>query len=207
MRRIAVPSLLACACALAGARPASASSTRPSRPTEGTLTVRDGRQLIDVPLRHTDVRIRVSGFIANVEVDQTFVNPYDKKIDAVYQFPLPTGAAVGGMEMVIGTRTITGGIERRAEAKRKYEEARGEGHVAALLTQERPNLFLQAVANLEPGAKVVVRLRYVQPLDYEAGGYELAFPMVAGPRFVPRGKPASPAPPTASAPAAGPGAA
>ena len=188
MRRIAIPSLLVCACALASARAASASSTRPSRPTEGTLTVRDGRQLIDVPLRHTDVRIRVSGFIAHVEVDQTFANPYDKKIDAVYQFPLPTGAAVGGMEMVIGKRTITGGIERRAEAKRKYEEARGEGHVAALLTQERPNLFTQAVANLEPGASVVVRLRYVQTLDYEAGGYELTFPMVAGPRYVPKTK-------------------
>ena len=60
--------------------------------------------------------------------------------------------------------------------------------MAALLTQERPNLFTQSVANLEPAAKVVVRLRYVQPLEYEAGGYELAFPMVAGPRYTPPAK-------------------
>jgi Ca-activated chloride channel homolog len=193
MRRIAASSLFACACALAVALPASASasSSRPSRPTEGTLTVRDGRQLVDVPLKHTDVRIRVAGFLADVEVEQTFVNPYAKKIDAVYLFPLPTGAAVGAMDIDVGARTIRGSIERRAEARRKYEEARGEGHVAALLTQERPNLFTQAVANLEPGAKVVVRLRYVQPLEYEAGGYELAFPMVAGPRYVPKSKPRS----------------
>ena len=186
MRRIAVPSLLVCACALASARTASASSTRPSRPTEGTLTVRDGRQLVDVPLRHTEVRIRVSGYLADVEVDQTFANPYDEKIDAVYLFPLPTGAAVerdGDRHRQAHDHAAR--IERRAEAKRKYEEARGEGHVAALLTQERPNLFTQSVANLEPGASVVVRLRYVQPLDYEDGGYELVFPMVAGPRYAP----------------------
>jgi Ca-activated chloride channel family protein len=167
---------------------ARATIARPARPTEGTLTARDGRQLVDVPLKHTAVRIGVAGFLADVAVEQTFVNPYDKKIDAVYLFPLPTGAAVSEMEIDTGGRTIRGRIDRRAEARRTYEEARGEGHVAALLTQERPNLFTQSVANLEPGAEVVVRLRYVQPLAYEAGGYELVFPMVAGPRYVPAAK-------------------
>jgi Ca-activated chloride channel family protein len=190
-----------------GARAASSRQAAPAprSPTEGTLTVRDGKTLVDVPLRHTDVRIDVAGFLADVEVRQTFANPYDKKIDAVYRFPLPTGAAVNEMEIDVGARVIHGHIDRRAEAKRKYEEARGEGHVAALLTQERPNLFTQSVANLEPGAEVVVRLRYVQALAYEAGGYELVFPMVAGPRYVPpskvKGDPAAAAAAPAPAPA------
>src|SRR5262245_29082010 len=106
-------------------------ATRPSRPSEGTLIARDGKQLVDVPLKHTNVRITVAGFIADVQVEQTFVNPYDKKIDAVYQFPLPTRAAVNEMEIDVGARTIRGRIDRRAEARRKYEEARNEGHVAA----------------------------------------------------------------------------
>jgi Ca-activated chloride channel family protein len=163
----------------------TASSSRPAQPTEGTLTVRDGRQLVDVPLRHTAVRIGIAGFLADVEIQQTFVNPYQRKIDAVYLFPLPTGAAVNQMVIEVGGRTIRGEIQRRAEAQRRYEKARRDGHVAALLTQERPNLFTQTVANLEPGGEVVVRLRYVQPLDYEAGSYELVFPMVAGPRYLP----------------------
>ena len=93
-------------------------STRPSRPTEGTLKVRDGKQIVDVPLRHTDVRIAVAGFLADVHVEQTFENPFDKKIDAVYQFPLPTRAAVSEMEIDVGARTIRGHIDRRAEARR-----------------------------------------------------------------------------------------
>jgi hypothetical protein len=66
---------IAVVCAPVAAR---ATSSRPSRPTEGTLTVRDGRKLVDVPLKHTDVRISVAGFLADVQVEQTFVNPYDK---------------------------------------------------------------------------------------------------------------------------------
>jgi Ca-activated chloride channel family protein len=175
---------------------ASAGSSLPARrPTEGTLAARDGRALVDVPLRHTGVRIEIAAFLADVRVEQTFVNPYEKKIDAVYMFPLPSGAAVSEMEIESGGRAIHGHIDRRAEARRTYERARGEGQVAALLIQERPNLFVQSVANLEPRAEVVVRLRYVQPLAYEAGGYEVVFPMVAGPR----GPAAGPAPPVVPA--------
>jgi Ca-activated chloride channel family protein len=172
--------------ALASSSSRSAVSASAAPPTEGTLVTRErGGEQVDVPLRHTDVDIAVTGFLADVRVEQTFANPYDRKIDAVYLFPLPTGAAVNDMEIVTGGRTIRGRIDRRAAARRRYEEARGEGQVAALLTQERPNLFSQSVANLEPRAEVRVRIRYVQRLEYEAGGYELVFPMVAGPRHMP----------------------
>ena len=63
--------------------------------------------------------------------------------------------------------------------------AKRDGHVAALLTEQRPNLFTQAVANLEPGERVIVKLHYVEPLAYADGAHEIVFPMVAAPRFVP----------------------
>src|SRR5262249_56388191 len=62
---------------------------------------------------------------------------------------------------------------------------RQSGHVAALLTEERPNLFTQSVANIEPGARVGVVLRFAWALPWADGGYQLAFPLVAGPRHVP----------------------
>src|SRR5262249_13728541 len=100
---------------------ASASSSRPPRPTEGTLIVPDGGRLAAVPRRQPAVGIGVAGFLAEVAVEQPFVNPYEKKIDAVYLFPLPTRAAVNEMEIDVGGRTIRGHIDRRAEARRKYE--------------------------------------------------------------------------------------
>jgi Ca-activated chloride channel homolog len=144
-----------------------------------------GEAVIEVPLEHTDVNIRVDGHLADATVVQRFKNPYASKIEAVYLFPLPTGAAVTDMTITVGTRKIRGTIQERAKAKQAYVAARKQGLVAALLTQERPNLFTQSIANLEPNATIEVTLRYAQRLEYDGGGYTLAFPMVAGPRYIP----------------------
>jgi Ca-activated chloride channel family protein len=155
-------------------------------PTEGTLQTRDGNEIVAVPLEHTEVKVSIDGFVADVEVDQRFHNPYRHKIEAIYLFPLPALSAVDGYELAIGDRTIKGELKLKDEAKSVYTAARTKGFVAALLTQERPNLFTQSVANIEPGATIDVRLHYVQALAYDDGAYELVFPMVAGPRFVPK---------------------
>ena len=140
-----------------------------------------------LPLRGTEVRARVSGPVAEVFVTQRFVNDGDRPIEAVYLFPLPPDAAVDRMEMRIGERVVRGVIRGRQEARQEYEAARSTGRRAALLEQQRPNLFAQRVANIAPGDQIDVRLRYVQALPYEDGHYELAFPMIAPRRYDPSG--------------------
>src|SRR5262245_48646171 len=173
-------------CALYGGARATQSKSDPAdQISEGRLVAQRGGTKVDVPLEHTDVKITVDGFLAEATVTQRFRNPYPDKIEAVYLFPLPTGAAVSAMQIVSGDRVIEGTIQERQKATRIYEAARKRGLIAALLAQERPNLFTQSVANLEPHAAVDVTLHYVQRLAYEGGGYEVVFPMVAGPRYVP----------------------
>jgi len=158
-------------------------------PTRGELRVtRPGKQEeVALPLKHTDVRAQVSAFLAMVHVTQQYENPYAEKIEAVYVFPLPDNAAVTDFVMTIGTRHIRGVIRERKEAQRIYEEAKSRGYVASLLTQERPNVFTQKVANIEPGKQIDVQITYFSPLRYEEGVYEFVFPMVVGPRFNPPG--------------------
>ncbi len=139
----------------------------------------------ELPLRGTEVEARISGRVAEVFVTQRFENDGPEPIEAVYLFPLPDDAAVDRMEMRIGDRVVRGVIRERREARQTYEAARSEGRRAALLEQQRPNLFAQRVANLQPGDRVDVRLRYVQVLPYEDGQYELTFPMVAPRRYDP----------------------
>lgn len=140
-----------------------------------------------VPLKHTDVKANVRGALGDVEVTQQFVNPFSAKIEAIYVFPLPADAAVRDFVMTIGTRHIRGVIRERAEATRIYENAKRQGKVAALLTEERPNIFTQKLANLEPGAAIDVTLRYLHTLPFVDGAFEFVFPMVVGPRFTPAG--------------------
>jgi Ca-activated chloride channel homolog len=137
------------------------------------------------PLKHTDVKAEVSGFITRVTLTQEFQNPEEHKIEAVYLFPLSQRSAVDQLTMDVGGRVIRGEIKRREEAQRLFEQARTEGRVAALLDQERPNLFIQSVTNIQPGATVKVTISYVETLLYEDGVYEFTFPMVVGRRYIP----------------------
>lgn len=157
------------------------------RQTQGTLVARDeqGKTIGEFPLKHTDVKADISGYLASTRVEQTYTNPYREAIEAVYVFPLPSMGAVNDFVMEIGDRKIIGIVRPREEAERIYREARERGQTASLLTQERPNIFTQNVANIEPGGKVVIRITYFEKLVYEKGHYEYVFPMVVGPRYIP----------------------
>ncbi len=148
------------------------------------ITGKDGKKY-DLPLKHTHVSAEVSGFVGRVEVAQTYQNPFTYPIEAIYVFPLPENSAVDDMKIVIGERVIEAEIKRRADARKTYEDAKAAGYTAALLEQERPNVFTQSVANIAPGEDIKVLVRYVQDLAYDAGEYEFVFPMVVGPRFTP----------------------
>ncbi len=173
--------------------PVSDRSNNPSEPTQnlkerpvGGLYVqtRDRKQQ-PFTLTNTDVKGKISGNISRVEVTQTFQNPYDKPLEAIYVFPLPDQAAVDDMEIKIGDHVIKGDIKKREEAKEIYERARQEGRTAGLLEQERDNIFTQSLANIKPGEQIKVTIRYTESLKFEKGDYEFVFPMVVGPRYIP----------------------
>ena len=156
-------------------------------PGSGALMTEVNGKKVPMPLKHTEVHARIDGYLGEVNVTQQFLNPYSGKIEAVYIFPLPQNAAVNEFIMMIGERQIRGIIRERQEAERIYKEARRQGYVASLLTEERPNVFTQSVANIEPGREIDVSIRYFQTLEYVDGWYEFVFPMVVGPRFNPPG--------------------
>src|SRR6185436_18110670 len=156
-------------------------------PGSGTMVVERDKKHVPLPLKHTDVKAALSGYIATVKVTQQFQNPFEHQIEAVYVFPLPENAAVNEFVMTIGERRIRGIIRERAEAEKIYDEAKAQGYVASLLTEERPNIFTQSVANIEPGKQIDVRIHYFHTLAFDDGWHEFVFPMVVGPRFNPPG--------------------
>ncbi|HTT24877.1 MAG TPA: VIT and VWA domain-containing protein [Candidatus Sulfotelmatobacter sp.] len=167
--------------------PAQSAVSAASGAGAGSLGIigKDGSVKSACPLRHTEVRGAITGFLARVTVTQIFENTAAQRIEAVYAFPLPDNAAVDDMTIQVGTRTVRGVIRKREEARAIYEKARQTGHVAALLDQERPNIFTQSVANILPGEQITVTISYLQTLEYENGAYQFVFPMVVGPRYIP----------------------
>jgi Ca-activated chloride channel family protein len=169
-------------------RPSRAEKGRDEKsPGCGALMTSQNKKNIPLPLKHTSVEANVAGFVAQVSVKQEFQNPFNEKIEAVYIFPLPENAAVNEFVMIIGTRKIRGIIREREEAESIYAQAKSQGYAASLLAQERPNVFVQSVANIEPLKQIDVSITYFNTLSYADGWFEFVFPMVVGPRFNPPG--------------------
>jgi Ca-activated chloride channel homolog len=182
----------ACVLLMAGeargeARSGDLAPMKPSEARQGTLLFKSGAkgETFAAPLLHTEVAIRVSGMVARAQVRQTFRNPSDDWYEGVYVFPLPENSAVDRLRMEIGSRIVEGVVRERGEAKQRYEQAKHSGRRAALLEQERPNIFTSSVANIGPREDVVVEIEYQQTLRYDSGRFSLRFPMAVGVRYIP----------------------
>ncbi|CAM8623162.1 marine_srt_targ, marine proteobacterial sortase target protein [Comamonadaceae bacterium] len=136
-----------------------------------------------LPLKSTQVNVKVSGVIADVTVVQTYKNEGQRAIEAKYVFPGSTRAAVNGMNVRLADRLITAKIREKQQAKIEFDAAKQEGKTAALLEQHLPNVFQMNVANIMPGDDVKVELRYTELLLPTDGNYQFVFPTVVGPRY------------------------
>lgn len=136
-----------------------------------------------LPLKATEVEARIAGAIADVTVTQRYRNEGQRPIEARYVFPGSTRAAVHAMQVRIGDRLIVADIREKQRARVEFEAAKREGRTAALLEQERPNVFSMNVANILPGDEVAVELRYTELLPPSEGRYQFVYPTVVGPRY------------------------
>lgn len=155
----------------------------------GTLLFRGADGYEPAPKISTEVAVEVTGIIARTRVTQVFHNPGSDSVEGVYVFPLPEKAAVDRLWLRIGERVIEGRVQEKAEARRTYEKARGEGRKAALIEQQRPNLFTNSVAHIGADERIEIRIEYQQALAYENGEYRLRFPLATTPRYVPMADP------------------
>ncbi|GHC42896.1 VIT and vWA domain-containing protein [Roseibacillus persicicus] len=136
-----------------------------------------------LPLESTHAEVAIAGPLAQVTLTQTFTNEGSQPLDATYLFPASTGAAVHGMTMTIGNRTIVAEIQEKEEAKKTFAKAQSESKSAALLEQHRPNLFQMSVARILPGDEIEVKLHYSELLKPEDNVYQFVFPTTFGPRY------------------------
>jgi Ca-activated chloride channel family protein len=144
---------------------------------------------VSFALLSTNVEATISGVIANVVVEQTYLNEGDSTLDATYVFPMSSKAAIYGMQMIIDDRTLVAEIRRKAEAQEIFENANEEGLTAALLEQNRPNVFQMSIANIASGDSIKVRMVYTELLVPNSGVYQFVFPNIVGPRYTTNGEP------------------
>ena len=139
----------------------------------------------NLPLERLDVRARITGLVGRVVLTAGFVNTHDTALEATYVFPLPDRAAVTGMKMTAGDRTVEADLQERAQARQTYDDAIAAGKRASIVEEERPDVFTMRVGNIPQGERVTVELTLVGPLVFEDGAATFRFPLVVAPRYVP----------------------
>jgi Ca-activated chloride channel homolog len=138
-----------------------------------------------LPLAEVDISAAVLDSIASVTVTQKFANKLSEPIEAVYIFPLSGSSCVSACELIIGDRVINAVVKERGAARVEYQEALQEGRRAALVEQERDNVFTMQVGNVMPGEAVKVKITYSELLTcFEDGFTELRLPLVVAPKYI-----------------------
>jgi len=143
----------------------------------------------EFPLTGVAVKGHVDGHGVVWIITQTFSNPLTEPAEAVYKFPLPYNGAVNGMKMTVANRIIEAVIKERGEARTEYKEAKALGHTAALVEQERAEIFTTHVGNIHPGeaVSVVITIHCIVAVDGDEA--TLRFPMMVKERYIPASQP------------------
>ena len=137
------------------------------------------------PLQAVDVRGTVRGLLYSATVTQKFKNERNVRMEAVYVFPLPPKAAVHGFTLKIGDREVQGEIKERGQARRDYQQAVAQGHRAAMLEEERSDIFTTTVGNIGPGEEVQIKFELSGPMSCFKNTARLRLPLVVGEVFIP----------------------
>jgi len=145
----------------------------------GTLTpVGSPDRPIEIRAHHLSVVIN-NGF-ARTEVNQTFFNPNDKPLEAIYSFPVPRSASLSEIVIASGENEMHGEVVRRDEAKRIYEEQKASGEEAGVADKNSYQTFEFSVSRVLPNAETQVRFVYYQPLEIDTGVGRYVYPLQHG---------------------------
>ena len=123
------------------------------------------------------------GLMFEASVEQRFCNPGDKNVEVVYSFPLPWGAVLLGVDVVLSGKHLTGAVVEKKQAEARYEEAISEGNAAIMLEKNHDHSYSLNLGNLAAREHCTITLRYAQTLQFEQRGLRLLIPTVIAPRY------------------------
>jgi len=115
--------------------------------------------------------------VLDVSLEELFQNPYRRRIEGDYIFPLPRNAIISGFKIRIGDRVLEGEVYEKDEARRLYEEMVEKLKDPSLLEYYRDNLFRARIFPIPPREEVGVKVRYQQVLPKVSQFWCLRYPM------------------------------
>ncbi len=139
---------------------------RPSLPVRGQWSV-----------KYHHVKITVRDQVASVSIDQEFVNNGRGNLEVEYMFPIPPGAAIDAMTLVVDGKELTGKILEAKEARRIYEDIVRQKKDPALLEYIGYGLYRTRAFPLQPGKPAHVLTHYTTVCRRDHDLVEVFYPL------------------------------
>src|SRR5437588_1281324 len=153
----------------------------------GTLTAAASGNA-PIQIKEHVVTVVIDNGFARTEVVQTFFNPNDKDLEAIYSFPVPASASLAEITIRNGERTLNGEVIAAEEAKKVYAEERDAGNDAGLgecsCSKTKDNVeynsYKFSVSPVRAKSETKIRFVYYQPLTIDSGTGRYVYPLQEG---------------------------
>jgi len=141
--------------------------------------IRD-RSKENMVLKSTKYNFDTIGSVLSVKVERVFVNDTPNTIEAIMTFPVPVLCAVFGLQYEHKGRIIRGVIQKKAEARKNYEEALDNGKVTLLHEELVKGIHMLSVGNIQSGEEVKVEVTFSLLAQDRDNSFEWNIPVTHG---------------------------
>jgi Ca-activated chloride channel homolog len=128
-------------------------------------------------VKYHHVNIRVRDRVADVSIDQAFINTGHGMIEVQYMFPIPPSAAIDSLTLLVDGKEFKGKILGAEEARRTYEEIVRTKRDPALLEYVNYGLYRTSAFPLLPGREVRVGVHYTDLCKKDGSIVEVFYPL------------------------------
>jgi Ca-activated chloride channel family protein len=145
----------------------------------GLMTPANGT-LPDLQIKQHHVDVVIEDGYSITTIDQTFHNPNDNALEAIYSFPVPEQASVGEFTYWIDGKAVTGEVLEKEKARDVYEQEKAQGRETALTEKDQYRTFDSRVYPVKPQESVRIRLVYIQSVHVDLGIGRYVYPLEEG---------------------------
>lgn len=128
-------------------------------------------------VRQHHVTAKIKDQIATTEVDQTFYNPNNQRLEGTYIFPIPKNAQIDKFSMDINGKMMDAELLDAEKARQIYEDIVRRMKDPALLEYAGQGLFKLRIFPIEPNSEKRIKLKYSQLLPSDNNMISYLYPL------------------------------
>ncbi|MGB0898656.1 MAG: VIT and vWA domain-containing protein [Psychrobium sp.] len=131
-------------------------------------------------IKSHDVIVTIHDSLAITQIDQVFANTNNQTLEAIYSFPVPEDAALGGFTYWINGVAVEGEVVKNEIAESIYQSQKSQGKSAAVAEQDSHKTFDVKVFPVQPNDSVRIQLVYFQQQKVDSGIGRYVYPLEGG---------------------------